>query len=177
MVIETRGKQHFATPRNRILQKSVFQDLQHFEQGEDQGNCAYGAVYDLWIEQMKQLCPDISIPQGASKKHTSPAGNILETYKMVAEQVRDYTSDMINSNYKNCIMAARTHLMTVSEAPPDAHTPIYISLPTTHGYTSCTVWVCDIDSARVVASEMIDAFNRLHRTHSEPQQLKYLDWA
>ena len=38
MVIETRGKQHFATPRNRVLQKSVFQDLQHFEQGEDQGN-------------------------------------------------------------------------------------------------------------------------------------------
>ena len=68
MVIETRGKQHFATPRNRVLQKSVFQDLQHFEQGEDQGNRAYGAVYDLWIEQMKQLHPDISIPQRGFEK-------------------------------------------------------------------------------------------------------------
>ena len=65
-------------------------------------------------------------------------------------------------------MAAILHLMTVSEAPPDAHTPIYMSLPTTHGYTGCTVWVCDIDSARVVASEMIDAFYRLHKTPSEP---------
>ena len=71
MVIETRGKQHFATPQNRVLHKTVFQDLQHLEQREDQGNHAYGFVYDLWLKQMNQLHEDILIPQGASEKYVA----------------------------------------------------------------------------------------------------------
>ena len=110
MVVETRGKLYFATPANRVLQKVCYRDLQHLEEGGDQGNAPYGIVYDLWIEVMNSCHADIAIPRNASKKGSSPAGNIIESYKMIAEQVLLHDPQNVSPRTQDCIRAALIHL-------------------------------------------------------------------
>ena len=61
-----------------IRDRICFQDLQHMEEGKDQGNSAYGSVFDLWVDAMASEYPGIQIPTHASKRGSSPAGNIVE---------------------------------------------------------------------------------------------------
>ena len=81
---------------------------------------------------------------------------------MVAEQVIASDPVAVIQNASNCIIAARRHLMTVSNDLPDGNTPIYISFASTHGYTGCVVWVYDLERARAVAGDVLGAFRLLH---------------
>ena len=65
IVVETRGLQFFGTLTERILAKCVYQDLQHGEQLPDQGNVAYGQVYDLWLGELEIKCPNMKVPMNA----------------------------------------------------------------------------------------------------------------
>ena len=96
------------------------------------------------------------------RKNTSPAGNILESYKIVAEQVIAYNPDTLSTKVANCIYAATLHLITVSNEPPGDNTPIYVSFTTTHGYTGCVVWVYNLERAKAVSRDVLEAFRRLH---------------
>ena len=81
---------------------------------------------------------------------------------MVAEQVIAYNPDILSTNGANCIIAATRHLMTVSNEPPGDNTPTYVSFTTTHGYTGCVVWVSNLERAKAVARDVLEAFSRLH---------------
>ena len=83
---------------------------------------------------------------------------------MVAEQVIKYKPDTVSTNAANCINAATRHLNTVSNEPPGDNTPIYVSFTTTHGYTGCVVWVCNLERAKAVARDVLEAFRHLHST-------------
>ena len=108
MVVETRGKQHTATAANRIIFKSCFQDLQHFEQGNDQGNRIYGRLCDVWVAMFEEEHPDQLIPNSSSKKGLLLAGNIVETYKIIAEQVVAFDSNGERERpILDCIEAAK----------------------------------------------------------------------
>lgn len=142
MVIEARGQQHFVTPRRKWLPKKVFRQLQHVEQGLDQGNRAYGIIYDFWTEEMEERFPEVFIPLNASKAMSSPAGNIIETYKMIAEQLVEYRIDAERpAQQQICIDAAIIHLEAthMKEKIPDWHRSIYIACDDTcYGYCGCT---------------------------------------
>jgi hypothetical protein len=160
MVIETRGLQHFATPDNKVLQKSVFQDLQHGERGYDVGNRIYGYIYDTWVYIMTENYAQVLIPTQASKKKSSPAGNILESYKTIAENVLDAERHPARSPVAaTCIEAAKVHLVAAGWSVPDCHFPVHICFETTYGYTGCVVWLFNVDRARDAAQREIDEFS------------------
>ena len=161
MVIETRGHQHFASPQNKLLQKTVFQDLQHNEQGNDQGNHVYGIVYDLWVERMLSDHSNIAVPVHASKLKSSPAGNILESYKMIAEEVLKFEATCPSAQDAMCIEAATFHLQTACLVPPDWHVPISVRFETVYGHTGCVVWFHDMCRAQAIARDLLAAFNAI----------------
>ena len=119
MVVETRGGQFSSTRNNRVLQKSCFQDLQHLEQEDDQGNRIYSRLYDLWVKIFQTDHPDQQIPTWASKRDSSLAGHIVETYKMVAEQVIAFNSNQERDRpILDCIDAARFILQSAVPREP-----------------------------------------------------------
>ena len=158
MVIESRGLQHFASPNNKLLQRSVFQDLQHNEAGYDQGNHAYGFIYDLWVKCMGSSYGHIAVPVGASKKKSSPAGNILEAYKMIAEQVIGFNPANYDETAEMCIEAAKLHLLTVGCQSSDGDVAVHIRFEAVHGTTGCVVWLYDHCRAVDTAKELLAAF-------------------
>ncbi len=132
------------------MPKTVFQDLQHNEQGEDQGNSAYGIIYDLWTAEMKSSFPSTCIPNDASKANSSVAENIVESYKMIAEQLLLFHTREITSHASLCIEAARIQLQSFCSGPPEEHSPVYVCFDTSHGYCGCTVWVYNLASVQQV---------------------------
>jgi hypothetical protein len=155
MVIETRGLLHFATPENKFLQNSVFQDLQL---GEIEGDHAYDIIYDLWVLRMQTEYGHVLIPSQASK----PAGNILESYKMIAEQVLSAEPHIKPTTHAAaCIEAAKKHLSAASWSVPQCHFPVHVVFETTYGDdTGCVIWLCDLSRAKTAATTMLFAFNQ-----------------
>ena len=98
---------------------------------------------------------------GASKKKTSPAGNVIETYKMIAQQVLRFDSAEIPQRIADCIEAAKQHL-TISNlyVPPD-HVGIYASWDNIYGHTGITFWVYDLPKAREIAQAMLITFDEV----------------
>ena len=173
MVVETRGKLYFATPQNRVLRKVCYRDLQHLELGGDQGNAPYGIVYSLWVEVMASCHGDIAVPRDASKKGTSPAGNIIESYKMIAEQVLLHDPQHVSPSTQDCVRAALLHLRFVTEdQPPPSSTAVWVSTLINGHFVSCTTWIPDLDYACVVARRLLEAFQRLSPDASEASD----DW-
>ena len=98
------------------------------------------------------------------------ASNIIETYKTIAEKVIAYDDDEKKKKTpedvmaSRCIKAAREHLNFTSETPGKDDTAVFTSFPTTHGYSGCVVWLNNLDDAKRVAQELIDAFLLLHQS-------------
>ena len=95
-----------------------------------------------------------------AKKGSSPAGNIIETYKTIAEQVIAYREDETKNetpeDFKasSCVQAAREHLKFINATPSKDNTAVYTSFPTTHGYSGCVVWLYILDDAKRVAQQL-----------------------
>jgi hypothetical protein len=100
----------------------------------------------------------VLIPTQASKQKSSPAGNILESYKMIAESVMDAEPHSARSPAAACIEAAKVHLVAAGWSVPDCHFPVHICFETTYGYTGCVVWLFNVDRARETAQRVIDEF-------------------
>ena len=75
MVMETRGKVYVATPEHRFLHTLCFSDPHHSEERHDQGNEAYGVVYELWMRTMCSLYGHIATPRHAPQKGSWLAGH------------------------------------------------------------------------------------------------------
>ena len=160
IVVETRGKVHVGTPSDKLLKKYVFQDCQHGEKGDDCGNYVYGVVYELLCEFMKDQ--DVAIPLGASQAKSSPAGNIIESYKMLAEQVKNHDG-VWNANELLCIHAYSAHLRGMVPSNTAQHeTPVYACFETCYGFTCVCFWVPNLTNAQRLASALLEAFDKVH---------------
>ena len=76
--------------------------------------------------------PAVAVPNNASKANSSPAGNIVESYKMIAEQVLEFGTQQISDTAHLCIAAARLHLE--SQCSSDSQ-PLEDHTPSTYGST------------------------------------------
>ena len=160
LAVETAGTQNFATPVNKCMTKEIYESVQHLRRGPDQGNRVYGQVYQVWAADFSASHPGVEINHGASTRGSSPAGNILETYKYLAETVRDF-----NKNDGLCRMlieAAKEHLEAVTgHQVPHRHTAIYARGKNPYyGFSGCALWVRDLPTAKQSAVNMLEALSR-----------------
>ena len=161
LAVETAGTQNFATPVNKCMTKEIYESVQHLRRGPDQGHRVYGQVYQVWAEDFSASHPGVEINQGASTCGSSAAGNILETYKYLAEMVCDF-----HGNDHICSMlieAAREHLEAVTgDHVPRHHTAIYAHGESSYyGFSGWTLWVPDLRTAKMSANIMLKAFGSL----------------
>lgn len=154
--VESRGHVHWASPKDKMLKKAVFQTLQHNEEGEDQGNATYNTIYDLWVAAMELHYPAIVVPTNASQVGVSPAGNIVETWKMIAETV--LKDKELDENATLCVRAAELHLKCYCAGPGKDHA-LYTTFEAHHGFCGIAVWINGRrDNARFRAGELLKAF-------------------
>ena len=118
---------------------------------------------------MKTRFPAACFPNNASKANSSLAGNILESYKMIAEQLLLFHTREITSHASLCIEAARIHLESFcncNSGPLQPHNAIYVCFDSCHGYCGCTVWLYSIASAQQSARALLEAFVTLKKVNS-----------
>ena len=131
---------------------------------EYQGNCIYGRLFDLFVRYYTHTYRHQQIPYWASKRGSSFAGNIVETYKMIAEQVIAFDSNQAKDGpILNCIEAAKSHLESVglSVDLPGNHSAVYMSRMDGTYFTGCTVWFLDIQLAKKVGARMLSVIQAL----------------
>ena len=161
IVVETRGCTHVGTPEGKSLIKYVFQYCQHGEEVGRLRNYVNGVVFEIWCDFMRDR--DVIMPLGASKGKSSPAGNIIESYKMLAEQVKKYDGTW-NENETSCINAYTIHLRSmVPESTIVSEEAVYVDdMTPSHGFTSVCFWVVNMVEAKRVACCLLDAFAAVH---------------
>jgi hypothetical protein len=157
--VESRGKLDFATPKDKTLKKAVFRALQHLEKGEDQGNATYNTVYTIWLQEMAKNFPRVEVPTGASQLGVSPAGNILETWKMIAETVA--RNEPLDDNAEYYVEAARFHMANCCSVPSIHDHAVTTVYEGDYGFCGCVIWVNDPGTAPGCAANLLAAFNKL----------------
>ena len=87
---------------------------------------------------------------------------------MIAERVIDYDPDNVSDMDVECIAAAALHLQTKHPVPPPpSSTPVFMFMQGKNWYTSCTVWLADLERAKRTAHLVKTSFDSLHSARTQ----------